>query len=97
MNPPVMHVRLRAEYGERLVLQDVEFDLFARTMIECTNRERANRRRTTFQRQQHPDSTHLHRFDTYLAGIDVQSARRNTKNSSAPTLVICTHKPICPK
>ena len=29
MNPPAMHVRLRAEYGERLVLQDVEFDLYA--------------------------------------------------------------------
>ena len=29
MNPPVMHVRLRAEYGKRCVLQDVEFDLYA--------------------------------------------------------------------
>lgn len=29
MNPSVMHVRLRAEYGERCVLKDVEFDLYA--------------------------------------------------------------------
>src|SRR5271165_3625460 len=29
MNPPVMHVRLRAEYGKRCVLQNVEFDLYA--------------------------------------------------------------------
>jgi ABC-type glutathione transport system ATPase component len=29
MNAPVMHVRLRAEYGKRCVLQDVEFDLYA--------------------------------------------------------------------
>jgi len=29
MNPPVMHVRLRAEYGKRCVLENVEFDLYA--------------------------------------------------------------------
>jgi ABC-type glutathione transport system ATPase component len=29
MNPLVMHVRLRAEYGRQCVLQDVEFDLCA--------------------------------------------------------------------
>ena len=29
MNPPVMHVRLRAEYGKQCVLRDVEFDLCA--------------------------------------------------------------------
>jgi ABC-type transporter Mla maintaining outer membrane lipid asymmetry ATPase subunit MlaF len=29
MNPPAMHVRLRAEHGKRCVLQGLEFDLYA--------------------------------------------------------------------